>query len=354
MAGKRIRKPWVVPWTADGGPAPLALQRSVESALRAEVSPNPGGAHASGQWVRRALPLTLSGQGVVAGAGLPAVAIGTTGELATPPGHAGDARAAGLLRPRPAAGGHRDRRGRADRPRAGGPLARVHRRPRRDHHDAQRPARLGGAPADRHPAAAGAAGRARWLVPRPPPAPAGRPLGGLDRRRCARAAAGLAVVARARADRRAVGARDARGARPLPARHGRDRRAGLDGDHRRGRLVRRAAADRAAAARRRQRRGGRAGRRHGARGQRGRRRRVAVQPLRGGAAAARRAPVAVRGLTHVAPARPVGDAAGRARRGAAAAGAGPLRRRVRPQPARRSRGCSRSRRPTATSRSGPR
>ena len=43
-----------------------ALQRTVESALRAEVAPNPGGAHASGQWVRRALPLTLSGQGVVA------------------------------------------------------------------------------------------------------------------------------------------------------------------------------------------------------------------------------------------------------------------------------------------------
>ena len=66
MAGKRIRKPWVVPWTSDGGAPPLALQRTVESALRAEVSPNPGGAHASGQWIRRALPLTISGQGVVA------------------------------------------------------------------------------------------------------------------------------------------------------------------------------------------------------------------------------------------------------------------------------------------------
>jgi hypothetical protein len=82
MAGKRIRKPWVVPWTSDGSPAPLALQRTVESALRAEVSPNPGGAHASGQWVRRALPLTLSAQGVVAAEGLPAVTIGDTGELA--------------------------------------------------------------------------------------------------------------------------------------------------------------------------------------------------------------------------------------------------------------------------------
>ena len=85
MAGERIRKPWVVPWSGGGTPAPLALQRTVESALRAEVSPNPGGSRASGQWIRRALPLTISGQGVVADAGLPAVAIGTTGELAPRP-----------------------------------------------------------------------------------------------------------------------------------------------------------------------------------------------------------------------------------------------------------------------------
>ncbi|MEA2177654.1 MAG: hypothetical protein QOG77_951, partial [Solirubrobacteraceae bacterium] len=74
------------PWSVGGSPAPLALQRTIESALRAEVSPNPGGAHASGQWVRRALPLTISGQGVVADAGLPAVQIGTTGELRPRPG----------------------------------------------------------------------------------------------------------------------------------------------------------------------------------------------------------------------------------------------------------------------------
>ncbi len=88
MAGKRIRKPWVVPWSDSGGAAPLALQRTVESALRSEVSPNPGGARASGQWIRRALPLTLSGQGVVADAGLPAVTIGSTGEIPPRPDEA--------------------------------------------------------------------------------------------------------------------------------------------------------------------------------------------------------------------------------------------------------------------------
>jgi len=88
MAGKRIRKPWVVPWASDGSAPPLALQRTVESALRAEVSPNPGGSHASGQWIRRALPLTISGQGVIADEGLPVVAIGSTGEIPARPDEA--------------------------------------------------------------------------------------------------------------------------------------------------------------------------------------------------------------------------------------------------------------------------
>jgi hypothetical protein len=88
MAGKRIRKPWVVPWASDGSAPPLALQRTVESALRAEVSPNPGGSHASGQWIRRALPLTISGQGMIADEGLPAVAIGSTGEVPARPDEA--------------------------------------------------------------------------------------------------------------------------------------------------------------------------------------------------------------------------------------------------------------------------
>ena len=85
LAGEKIRKPWVVPWSTGSSPAPLALQRTVESALRAEVSANPGGARASGQWVRRAAPLTISGQGVLAAEGLPAVQVGATGELPAGP-----------------------------------------------------------------------------------------------------------------------------------------------------------------------------------------------------------------------------------------------------------------------------
>jgi hypothetical protein len=85
VAGREIRKPWVVPWATDASPAPLRLLRTVESALREEVEPNPGGARASGQWIRRAAPLTVSGQGVVNAAGLPAVMISASGEVGPEP-----------------------------------------------------------------------------------------------------------------------------------------------------------------------------------------------------------------------------------------------------------------------------
>jgi hypothetical protein len=79
------RKPWVVPWSTGSSPAPLGLQRTLESALRTEVAPNPGGARAFGQWMRRAVPLTISGQGVAVAAGLPAVLVGASGERGPAP-----------------------------------------------------------------------------------------------------------------------------------------------------------------------------------------------------------------------------------------------------------------------------
>jgi Peptidase family M28 len=79
MAGAREPTPWVVPWSLGPGPAPLALQRTVENAVRAEAG-RPAGSRAAAQWIRRALPFTVSEQGVLADAGLPAVMIGTSGE----------------------------------------------------------------------------------------------------------------------------------------------------------------------------------------------------------------------------------------------------------------------------------
>ena len=80
LAGARVAKPWVVPWSQGSGPVNLALLRTVENAVRGETRSRPGGSRASAQWVRRALPATVSGQGVVAEAGLPAVMIGVSGE----------------------------------------------------------------------------------------------------------------------------------------------------------------------------------------------------------------------------------------------------------------------------------
>jgi hypothetical protein len=79
LAGARAAKPWVVPWSLGAGAAPLGLQRTVENAVRAEAG-RPGGSRASAQWIRRALPLTVSEQGVVDEASLPAVLIGVSGE----------------------------------------------------------------------------------------------------------------------------------------------------------------------------------------------------------------------------------------------------------------------------------
>jgi Peptidase family M28 len=79
MAGARVSKPWVVPWSLGSGPAPLALQRTVENAVRAEAG-RPGGSRAVAQWIRRALPFTVAEQGVIADAGLPAVMISASGE----------------------------------------------------------------------------------------------------------------------------------------------------------------------------------------------------------------------------------------------------------------------------------
>jgi hypothetical protein len=79
VAGSRAARPWVVPWSLGNDPAPLALQRTVENAVRVEVG-RPGSSRAIAQWIRRALPFTVSGQGVIADQSLPAVMIGVSGE----------------------------------------------------------------------------------------------------------------------------------------------------------------------------------------------------------------------------------------------------------------------------------
>jgi hypothetical protein len=79
LAGTSTQRPWVVPWSLGRGSAPLGLQRTVETALRTEGG-RAGGTRAIGQWIRRSLPFTVSEQGVIADAGLPAVLLGAAGE----------------------------------------------------------------------------------------------------------------------------------------------------------------------------------------------------------------------------------------------------------------------------------
>src|SRR5829696_3244826 len=85
LAGRRIHKPWIVPWSNDRDAAPMGIRRTLERAVRQEVGAQAGGSRAIGQWARRALPLTVSEQGEAARGGLPAVLLQVSGELGPGP-----------------------------------------------------------------------------------------------------------------------------------------------------------------------------------------------------------------------------------------------------------------------------
>src|SRR5204863_284632 len=86
LAGRKIRKPWVVGWPSSAGPPALRLERTVQAAVRAESGRDAGGPHALGQWARRAFPFSVSEQGPVAAGGLPAVLLSVSGERGPPAG----------------------------------------------------------------------------------------------------------------------------------------------------------------------------------------------------------------------------------------------------------------------------
>jgi len=81
MAGERLKKPWVVGWPQSSGPTPLGLERTLQASVRRETNSEAGGPRAFGQWMRRALPITVSGQGPIGGEGVPAVLLSESGEL---------------------------------------------------------------------------------------------------------------------------------------------------------------------------------------------------------------------------------------------------------------------------------
>ncbi len=53
----------------------------MQAAVRRETRADPGGPRAVGQWIRRALPVTLSEQGAIGAEGVPAVLLSASGEL---------------------------------------------------------------------------------------------------------------------------------------------------------------------------------------------------------------------------------------------------------------------------------
>ena len=85
MGGTRVRKPWAISWPAAPKPVPLGLERTVQAAARAETKSDPGGSRAIGQWVRRALGVTVSEQGPIGAEGLPATLLSATGERGPDP-----------------------------------------------------------------------------------------------------------------------------------------------------------------------------------------------------------------------------------------------------------------------------
>jgi hypothetical protein len=86
LAGAQARRPFVVGWSNAPGIASLRLRRAVEAAVRTEAGTDPGGPRAWSQWVRLAFPATVSEQGPLVAAGLPAVLMSVSGEHAPAPG----------------------------------------------------------------------------------------------------------------------------------------------------------------------------------------------------------------------------------------------------------------------------
>jgi len=72
--------PYVVPWSATGALAPVALRRAVESAIADAISRNVTDVALTEQMARLALPLTTGAQGLIGAAGIPAVLVSADGE----------------------------------------------------------------------------------------------------------------------------------------------------------------------------------------------------------------------------------------------------------------------------------
>ncbi len=84
MAGAKLHRPLVVPYSDGFGSAPLILQSTVADAIRRESGWDPGSPTTLGQLVHLSFPAAAGEQGVLDAQGLPAVLVGTAGERIVP------------------------------------------------------------------------------------------------------------------------------------------------------------------------------------------------------------------------------------------------------------------------------
>jgi hypothetical protein len=80
LAGNRLRRPFVVPWSDRDEVAPPVLHDTLAGAVRQESGGRPGSPGLVAQFAHLAFPLTPGEQGRLAGYGLPAVLVSVSGD----------------------------------------------------------------------------------------------------------------------------------------------------------------------------------------------------------------------------------------------------------------------------------
>lgn len=80
LAGTRMSRPLVVPYSDGFGSAPLELQRTVAGAITHEAGVQPGAPSTLGEYVHLAVPFAVGEQGVLGERGVPAVLVQSSGE----------------------------------------------------------------------------------------------------------------------------------------------------------------------------------------------------------------------------------------------------------------------------------
>ncbi len=85
LAGMAAHKPFLIPFSDGLGAAPVRLQRTVSGALVQEVGVDPGAPSALAQLAHLVTPLVAGEEGVLNGAGIPAVLVQVSGERGPSP-----------------------------------------------------------------------------------------------------------------------------------------------------------------------------------------------------------------------------------------------------------------------------